>query len=103
MNLVIGNVDYQMTKFLRKQNFTEKTLVINKICNVKYLTEPVVIYIPFGVINKYGIVNNTMVHLEELLITLNVLKVYYGDERNIEYLNKLKDIYGVDFIKINCK
>lgn len=92
-----------MTKFLRKQNFTEKTLVINKICNVKYLTEPVVIYIPFGVINKYGIVNNTMVHLEELLITLNVLKVYYGDERNIEYLNKLKDIYGVDFIKINCK
>lgn len=92
-----------MTKFLRKQNFTEKTLVINKICNVKYLTEPVVMYIPFGVINKYGIVNNTMVHLEELLITLNVLKVYYGDERNIEYLNKLKDIYGVDFIKINCK
>lgn len=92
-----------MTKFLRKQNFTEKTLVINKICNVKYLTEPVVIYIPFGVINKYGIVNNTMVHLEELLITLNVLKIYYGDERNIEYLNKLKDIYGVDFIKINCK
>lgn len=92
-----------MTKFLRKQNFTVKTLVINKICNVKYLTEPVVIYIPFGVINKYGIVNNTMVHLEELLITLNVLKVYYGDERNIEYLNKLKDIYGVDFIKINCK
>lgn len=92
-----------MTKFLRTQNFTEKTLVINKICNVKYLTEPVVIYIPFGVINKYGIVNNTMVHLEELLITLNVLKIYYGDERNIEYLNKLKDIYGVDFIKINCK
>ena len=85
------------------QNFTEKTLVINKICNVKYLTEPVVIYIPFGVIKKYGIVSNTMVHLEELLITLNVLKVYYGDERNIEYLYKLKDIYGVDFIKINCK
>lgn len=101
MILIIGNVDSKMTKFLKKEHLKEKTLVINKMCNVKYLNEAVTVIIPFDVINKYGIVNNTMVHLEELIITLNVLKIYYGNDQNTLYLDKLKKIYGVSFEKIN--
>lgn len=103
MNLIIGNVDHKMQMFIRENNFVDKTLVINKMCNVKYITERVVIYLPFGLINKFGLLNETMVHIEELIVSLNVVKVFYGDIRNYAYLNKLSNMYGIEIEKINYK
>lgn len=103
MNLIIGNVDKNMQDFIKKQNFKDKTLVINKMCNVKYIQEPIVLYIPFGIINKYGILSNTMVHIEELLITLNVLKIYYSNDQNDDYMSKLEGKYFVEISKIESK
>lgn len=103
LNIIIGNVDSSMQEFIKKEKFASRTLVINKMCNVKYITEPVVIYVPFGVINKYGLVENTMVHFEELLISLNVVKVFYGNKKNIELMNKFETLFNVKTQILNCK
>ena len=103
MNLIIGNINQEMKTFIRNHNFTTNTLVINKMCNVKYLTDAITLYIPFGIINRFGLVSDTMVHVEELLISLNVKKIYYGDVRNQEILNKLSNMYCVEIELLNNK
>lgn len=103
MNIIIGNMDARLKEFIKQQNFTSQTLVINKMCNVKYITEPINLYIPYGIVNKYGLVNNTMVHLEELLISANVIKIFYGDEANKEYMEKINRMFFVKIEKINSK
>ena len=103
MNLIIGNINQEMKTFIRNHNFKANTLVINKMCNVKYLTDAITLYIPFGIINRFGLVSDTMVHVEELLISLNVKKIYYGDVRNKEILNKLSNMYCVEIELLNNK
>ena len=47
------------------------------MCNVKYLTDPISLYIPFDKINKVGLVENTFVHVEEFVITANIKRIYF--------------------------
>ena len=103
MNLIVGNVTEEMKKFIKKQKFTTDTLIINKMCNVKYITEPIILYIPFGLINRFGLLNDTMVHIEELFITLNIKKVYYGDIKNKTHLLKLSKMYSVEIELLDNK
>ena len=103
MNIVIGNLNDDIKRFLRKEKIKSPTLVINKMCNVKYITNPIYVYIPYGRINKAGLLENTMVHIEELIITTNVIKIYYGDKRNDEFFKRIKDIYKVDVERINVR
>lgn len=103
MNIVLGNMNENIKSFLKKEKIKSPTLVINKMCNVKYITDPIRIYIPFGKINNAGLLENTMVHIEELIITTNVIKIYYGDKRNDEFFKRIKDIYKVDVERLNIK
>lgn len=102
MKLVIGMMDQRMRVFIQKSQFTERMMLINKMCNVKLITEPVEVIIPFGVVMNSGIVSNTMVHLEELIITLNVIAIQYGNSANHETMDYLGKTYQIPitFIKM---
>ena len=95
MNIIVGNVDEKMKKFLVKNKFDSPTIIINKMCNVKYLTEPIKLFIPYDKINKVGLINNTLVHLEELLISTNVKEIYYGVLEDEDKYLKLANMYDV--------
>lgn len=101
MNVIVGNIDDKMKKFIIKSKFDASTIIINKMCNVKYITEPINLFIPFDKINNVGIINNTLVHLEELLISANVKKIFYGVIDDKEKYEKLSLIYNIDVIYIN--
>lgn len=96
MKIVIGNLDNNMKLFLKKYSFNDKVILANKICNIKYIKTPVDIVIPFSKILNSGLLSNTMVHFEELLITLNINKVYYGNYNNKDMMEKFSKEYGVD-------
>lgn len=99
MTLVIGNNDLRMFEFLKTQKIDDNFLVINKMCTVKYLKQSVNILIPFGIILDSGLISGTMVHLEELLITLNVKKIINFCPKNDLILSKLANNY--DFLLEN--
>lgn len=84
-----------MKKFIVKNKFQSPTIIINKMCNIKYITEPVTLFIPFDKINKVGLISNTLVHLEELLISTNVKTIYYGVFEDKEKYQKLANLYNV--------
>lgn len=96
MKIIIGNLDNNMKLFLKKYPFNDRVMLVNKICNIKYIKTPVDIIIPFSKILSSGLLSNTMVHFEELLITLNVSKVYYGNYNNKELMDKFSMEYGID-------
>ena len=101
MKLVIGNMDKKTIEFIKKSIFTEKMLIINKMCNVKKIKDDVDIIIPYNIIMKSGNISNTLVHLEELIITLNVKKVFYSNSYNIERMNYLSKTYNIETIKFD--
>ena len=103
MNIIVGVIDDRMKYFLKTSKFQNQTLVIDKMCNVKYLTDPIRLYIPFGKINKVGLVENTFVHVEELVISTNVKKIFYGNLENKEQLERISRIYKIDIEQINIK
>ena len=41
MKLIVGNMSNAIKDFIKRNNFTEHVLVINKMCNVKTIKEPV--------------------------------------------------------------
>ena len=89
MKIVVGSMSTKLQEFLRKYQFNSRVTVIHKMCNVKLIKEPSDVIIPFGVINEYGLVSNTQVHLEELLMSVDVKKIIYG---NIRAKNKIEEI-----------
>ncbi len=103
MNIIVGVIDDRMKYFLKTSKFQNQSLVIDKMCNVKYLTDPIRLYIPFGKINKVGLVENTFVHVEELVISANVKKIFYGNLENKEQLERISRIYNVVIEQINIK
>lgn len=103
MNIIVGVIDDRMKYFLKTSKFQNQSLVIDKMCNVKYLTDPIRLYIPFGKINKVGLVENTFVHVEELVISANVKKIFYGNLENKEQLERISRIYKIDIEQINIK
>lgn len=101
MKLVIGNMDKKTIDFIKRSSFSEKMLIINKMCNVKNIKEDVDVIIPYNIIMKSGIISNTLVHLEELIITLNVRKIYYSNSYNTERMNYFAETYNVEVIKFD--
>lgn len=95
MNVIIGKVDDKMKKFIRNQKLVTYTIVIDKMCNVKYITDPINVFIPFNRITKIGLVEGTLVHLPELAISTNIIKIYYSNLNNKEYLDKFAKQYNL--------
>jgi len=96
MTIVIGNLDNNMRMFLKKYIINDQIILANKICNIKYIKTPVNIVIPFSKIISSGLLSGTMVHFEELLITLDVKKVYYGNYNNKELMDKFSKSYNIE-------
>ena len=70
MKVIVGNMSYKLKDFIRKYQFTSRIIVINKMCNVKTIKGKVDVFIPFGRLEKNGLITNTQVNLEELLMSL---------------------------------
>ena len=49
------------------------------MCNVKTIKGEVDIIIPFAKIEPNGLITNTQVHFEELLMSVNVKSIKYGN------------------------
>lgn len=96
MTIVIGNLDNNMRMFLKKYIINDQIILANKICNIKYIKTPVNIVIPFSKIISSGLLSGTMVHFEELLITLDVKKIYYGNYNNKELMDKFSKSYNIE-------
>ena len=91
-----------MKNFIKVNNFDSKIIVINKMCNIKTIKDEVDVIIPFGFINEYGIISNTSVHIYELIMTLKVNKILYGNISNKIILDKISNDYSipVDYISL---
>ena len=102
MKLIIGIMDNRMKNFIKVNNFDSKIIVINKMCNIKTIKDEVDVIIPFGFINEYGIISNTSVHIYELIMTLKVNKILYGNISNKIILDKISNDYSipVDYISL---
>lgn len=98
MILLIGNMDNRIKEFIKNAKFTKRMMMINKMCNVKTIKEDVDVIIPYGIINQFGLISSTNVHLEELLISLDVRKLYYTNPYNKPILERLKQKYHFDLI-----
>lgn len=103
MTIVIGNLDNNMRMFLKKYIINDQIILANKICNIKYIKTPVNIVIPFSKIISSGLLSGTMVHFEELLITLDVKKVYYGNYNNKELMDKFSKSYNIETEYLNYR
>ena len=105
MKLIIGIMDNRMKNFIKVNNFDSKIIVINKMCNIKTIKDELYVIIPFGFINEYGIISNTSVHIYELIMTLKVNKILYGNISNKIILDKISNDYSipVDYISLKNK
>lgn len=81
MKLIIGNMTYKMQEFIKSHHFSSKMLVINKMCNVKAIKVPVDVIIPFAKVELSGLLTNTQVPIEELLMSVTVKKILYGNQK----------------------
>lgn len=91
----------KMKNFIIKNNFTDKILVINKMCNVKTIKEHVDLIIPFGYINEFGLISNTQVHLEELLMSIPIDIIKYGNKSIKNEMIKIENNYHIPTELIN--
>lgn len=103
MKLVIGNMDQKMRSFIKKCEFKERMMMINKMCNVKTIHEEVDVIVPFGIVMDSGIISDTLVHLEELIISVKVRKIFYTNPYNRDKMKYFEDSYQVEtkYIDIN--
>ena len=93
MKLIVGNMSNAIKDFIKRNNFTEHVLVINKMCNVKTIKEPVDVIIPFGYLTDVGLISNTLVHLEELIMSVDVKSIKYGNKQRKNWFNWQKIWY----------
>lgn len=103
MKLIVGNMSYKLQDFIRKNHFTSKTMIINKMCNVKIIKDRVDLIIPFGYLLDNGLISNTMVHLEELLMSVDVDMIKYGNPYQEEKLIAVADKYNIPIEKIDLR
>ncbi len=101
MILIIGNMDKQLQNFVKNSKFSKRMMIINKMCNVKTINEDVDLIVPFQIILKNGLVSSTAVHLEELVITLNVRKIVYTNIYNKQIMDYLEKTYHVETEYLN--
>ena len=91
MKIVIGENRKINNLFAEKMN----ALLTDEMCGIKFIKEEVEIFIPYEEVLNNGFITNTKVYLEELLITLNVKKLYLSQQNN-SYLQELRDFYKIE-------
>ena len=91
MKIVIGENTKINNLFAEKMN----ALLTDEMCGIKFIKEEVEIFIPYEEVLNNGFITNTKVYLEELLITLNIKKLYLSQQNN-SYLQELKDFYKIE-------
>lgn len=95
MKLIIGSMSIKLRDFLKKYQFSDRILVINKMCNVKTIKNSVDVIIPFGKVEPSGLITNTQVHLEELLMSINVKSIKYGNPSAKNMIEKISKKYEI--------
>lgn len=101
MKLIIGNMSIKLRDFLKKYQFEDRILVINKMCNVKTIKGSVDVIIPFGNIESSGLITNTQVHLAELLMSLDVKIIKYGNIKAKEKIEKIAEMYDIPTVYLD--
>ncbi len=91
MKIVIGENTKINNLFAEKMN----ALLTDEMCGIKFIKEEVEIFIPYEEVLNNGFITNTKVYLEELLISLNVKKLYLSQQNN-SYLQELRDFYKIE-------
>lgn len=91
MKIVIGEKRVDNNLFSEKIN----ALLTDEMCGIKFIKEEVELFIPYEKILDNGIISNTNIFIEELLITLNVKKLYLSQRIN-SYLQDLRDYYKIE-------
>lgn len=91
MKIVIGEKRVDNNLFAEKIN----ALLTDEMCGIKFIKEEVELFIPYEKILDNGMISNTNIFIEELLITLNVKKLYLS-QRNNSYLQDLRDYYKIE-------
>lgn len=91
MKIVIGENTKINNLFAEKMN----ALLTDEMCGIKFIKEEVEIFIPYEEVLNNGLITNSKVYLEELLITLNVKKLYLSQQNN-SYLQELRDFYKIE-------
>lgn len=71
-------------------------ILTDELCGIKFIKEEVELFIPYSIVLDNGMISNTSLFIEELLITLNVKKVYLAQTNN-DYLEKISVFYKVEF------
>lgn len=92
-----------MHEFLTFNKISSKNyILIDKMCNVKYFNKNINydVIIPFSFVNDIGLVNNTYVHLRELIYSINISSItYYNRYKE----NNIIKIGLEEKIRITCK
>ena len=101
MKLIVGTMNPKMKYLIKTSKFNDKVLVISKMCNVKAIKGSVDLIIPFGKIENNGLITNTLVHLEELLMSVKVNIIKYGNPNNRTEINRISNLYNVPSVFIN--
>lgn len=106
MKLIVGNMSPKLREFIKTHQFDGKIIVINKMCNVKAIKNKVDLIIPFGKVEENGLITNTQVHLEELLMSVDVNVIFYGNKFAKNKIETIANKYNieahyVDFINLN--
>lgn len=96
MNIIIGNRNDLRLRRLNRE--IHNSLVTDTYCDLKRITEPVILIIPYEKINNNGFVNNTEISLDELLLKMNVQKIVYGNITNRDIMNNFTNNYHVKTI-----
>lgn len=98
MKVIVGNMNPKLREFIRKSKFTSRVIVINKMCNVKTIKGDVDIFIPFGLMMKNGLIQNTEVNVAELIMSLNVKTLYFGNSKNKDEFEKYAKLYDINLV-----
>lgn len=92
MKIVLGEKNDKTLKYAQKI----KSVFADEMCGIKFIKEEVEIYIPYAKILDNGMIENTRIYFEEVLITLNVKKVFYRYSLN-DYIKDLIMFYHIEF------
>ena len=94
MNIIIGNKnDLRINELVRK---IPNSIVTSNYCNLKNIKELCVVIIPHEIINNNGLISNTEIFIDELLLNLKVVKVVYGNINNSYMINRIRKDYHIN-------
>ena len=99
MIIIIGMMDNRMKEFIKNHKFHDRIITAYKICNIKHIKDSCEVIIPFGYLMNNDLISNTYIQFYELMLTLDIKKIYYYNEYNIERLKKLASEFNIEVIR----